>query len=319
VVFNIAVYPYVEVQLIARHTPGAREIVIDAENYGERYLVEPGGSLPPKHALLQAAVEELEIPEDLSVEITIHSEIPAGCSTGTSASVTVAMVGALDSLTPGRMTPHEIAYTAHRIETERLGLQAGIQDQLCAAFGGISYIEMDAYPRAILSQISIPNTLWWELEKRLVLIFLGRAHASSEVHERVIAELLGEGAASSRLETLRQAARRSRDALYNSNLDELGAAMIQNHSAQEQLHPGLVSEHARAVIDIAREFGATGWKVNGAGGDGGSLTLLSSPIASRRRQMLHAIREADPHFQPIPIYLSRTGLRVWEQPAPALP
>ena len=298
--------------MVVRRAVGEREIVIVAENYGERYVIEPGRPLPPRHALLQAAVEELGVPEDLSVEITIHSEVPAGCSTGTSASVTVAMVGALDRLTPGQMTPHEVAYTAHRIETERLGLQAGIQDQLCAAFGGINYIEMDQYPRAIVSQISIPNALWWELEKRLVLIFLGRTHVSSEVHDRVISELEGEGAHSERLEILRQAARRSRDALYAGDLAELGAAMVDNHAGQQSLHPGLVNDEAARVVEIAQEYGAVGWKVNGAGGEGGSLTLLSGPVASQRRRMVDAIREADPLFQAIPIYLSRTGLRVWE-------
>jgi D-glycero-alpha-D-manno-heptose-7-phosphate kinase len=73
------------------------------------------------------------------------------------------------------------------------------------------------------------------------------------------------------------------------------------------------------VIEIAREFGAMGWKVNGAGGDGGSLTLLASPLAAQRRRMLDAIRQADPLFQPIPIQLSHTGLRVWEEPNSGLP
>jgi D-glycero-alpha-D-manno-heptose-7-phosphate kinase len=312
-VVNIGVYPYVEVQLIVTPADGERQVVVHAENYGERYQVEPGGEpLPGRHQLLQATLDALAIPRELSVEINIHSEVPAGCSTGTSASVTVAMVGALDCLTPGRMTLHETAYTAHQIESERLGPQTGIQDQMCAAFGGINFIEMDHYPRATVSRITVPNSLWWELEKRLVLVFLGRTHVSSDVHRRVIAELESEGPGSARLEALRRAARQSRDALYAGDLDALGRAMRENNEAQASLHPDLVSVDARRVIEIAAAYGASGWKVNGAGGEGGSLTLLGDPVASVRREMLDAIRAADPLFQPIPIYLSRTGLRVWE-------
>jgi len=65
------------------------------------------------------------------------------------------------------------------------------------------------------------------------------------------------------------------------------------------------------VIDVAREYGALGWKVNGAGGEGGSITLLTGPSMSNKRQMLQAIEETNPLFQSIPVYLSRFGLRVW--------
>ena len=45
--------------------------------------------------------------------------------------------------------------------------------------------------------------------------------------------------------------------------------MIENTEAQERLHPELVSRDAHRVIEIAKEHGALGWKVNGAGGEGG--------------------------------------------------
>src|SRR5690606_13093452 len=153
----------------------------------------------------------------------------------------VALIGALDALTPGRMAPHEVAYAAHRVETERLGLQSGIQDQLCSAFGGINFIDMAAYPHAVVSPIHVPNTLRWELEARLLLVFRGKAHSSSAVHETVIAGLEREGAGSPRLEALRRTAELSRDALYAGDFAALGRAMVQNTAAQRELHPSLVS------------------------------------------------------------------------------
>ncbi len=53
--------------------------------------------------------------------------------------------------------------------------------------------------------------------------------------------------------------------------------MIENTEAQARLHPALISPEAASVIEIAKAHGALGWKVNGAGGDGGSLTILSEP------------------------------------------
>src|SRR5215218_9555747 len=171
-------------------------------------------------------------PPEYALEISIHSQVPAGASTGTSAAVSVALIGALDALTPGRLTQHQVAYAAHRVETQRLKLQSGIQDQLCAAYGGINFIEMSHYPYATVSQIQVPHTVWWELERRLALIFLGKTHSSSAVHEHVIAGLEREGAASPRLEALRHTAERSRDAIYAGDFTALGRAMTDNTAAQ---------------------------------------------------------------------------------------
>ncbi len=313
-IFNIGVYPYVEVQIEVRPRDGDHHrVILNAENFGDRYAVFPRNERHEwiQHPLLEAAIDYMGVPEELSVQISIYSEAPAGCSTGTSASVTVALIGALDQLTPGRLTPLEVAYAAHRIETEMLGQQSGIQDQLCAAYGGVNYIEMFQYPYAAVSQILVANPVWWELERRLCLVFLGRSHSSSAVHEMVIRGLEDAGPDNPQLERLRQEARASRDAVYAGDFAALGQAMMRNTEAQRALHPALVSHEAEQVIEIAREHGALGWKVNGAGGEGGSITLLGGASMSRKRAMLRAIEETNPLFQSIPLYLSRYGLRVW--------
>jgi D-glycero-alpha-D-manno-heptose-7-phosphate kinase len=81
------------------------------------------------------------------------------------------------------------------------------------------------------------------------------------------------------LEALRATAEPSRDALYAGDFAALGQAMIQNTEAQRNLHPDLINPDADRVIEIARTYGALGWKVNGAGGAGGSLTILCGPLS----------------------------------------
>ncbi|HEY7438904.1 MAG TPA: GHMP kinase [Acidimicrobiia bacterium] len=309
-VCNIAVSPCVEVQARV-HPVGAlpERVVLDVASYGDRYAFDPRSS-PGRHPLLEATIAEIGLPDDASVELGISSEVPAGCSTGTSASATVALIGALDALTPGRMTPHEVAYAAHRIEVERLGIQSGVQDQLCAAYGGINFIEITSYPHASVTQLCLPDALWQELEERLLLVFLGRAHVSSDVHDRVIAGLERDGDRSPHLEALRRAAREARDALNAADLSALGRAMVDNTDAQRRLHPDLVGEAAQTAIDVAAAHGVSGWKVNGAGGEGGSLTVLCDEVGAKQR-LIGALRDADPLFRHVPIGLSRDGLRVW--------
>ena len=140
-IFNIGVYPYAEVQIeVYPFDGGTDRIVIYAENYGQRYVMHPERPGWDRHPLLEAAIERMAVPDDVALQVTIYSEAPSGASTGTSAAVTVALIGALDCLTPGRLTPHEVAYTAQSIEVDMLKQQCGIQDQLCSAYGGLNYI-----------------------------------------------------------------------------------------------------------------------------------------------------------------------------------
>ncbi len=312
-IFNIGVYPYAEVQIkVFPDSEQQDRIVINAENYGERYTMIREKRWD-KHPLLEASIEYMHVPDDLTFEITLYSEAPGGASTGTSAAVTVALIGALDCLTPGRLTPHEVALAAQRIETEMLGQQCGIQDQLCSAYGGINYIEMFNYPYASVSQLQIPNATWWELERRLALIYLGKSHRSSDVHEMVIKHLENAGPDCEQLADLRLTAPKSRDALYAADFSALGDAMTENTEAQKRLHPALISPEAARVIEIARQHGALGCKLNGAGGDGGSVTILCNDISQIKRTMIREIEQENPLFKNIPIYLSRYGLRVWKQ------
>jgi D-glycero-alpha-D-manno-heptose-7-phosphate kinase len=319
-VFNIAVTPYVEVQVevYARDSCDA-QVTVHAENYGQRYAMDRGTPGWGPHPLLEATIQQMGVPGDVAIEVALFSTAPSGASTGTSAAVCVALIGALDCLTPGRLTPHQVAYAAHSVEVDILKQQSGIQDQICSAYGGVNFIDMFDYPHASVSPVRLPDAVWQELERRLVLIYLGRSHQSSEIHDRVIRVLEDAGPDSPLLEDLRRTAGPSRDALYAGDFAALGRAMVQNTEAQANLHPDLVSTDTRRVIDIAREHGALGWKVNGAGGEGGSVTLLAGPLSRARRAMIREIEGENPLFQNIPISLSRRGLHTWSCPGAACP
>jgi D-glycero-alpha-D-manno-heptose-7-phosphate kinase len=311
-VFNLAVRPLVGVRIDAfpAGSRGAR-VVLHAENYGVRYAPVLEASTWGPHPLLEAAFREIPPPVGVDIEVTIRSDAPAGASTGTSAAVLVALLGALDRLAQGHRTPQEIAMAAHAVETVHLGRQSGIQDQLASAFGGSNFIEIADYPRAVVTPLPLPETVRRALQRRMALIYLGRPHSSSAVHEKVMRNLEGRGPDCAELEALRAAAERSRDALLAEDLDALGRAMRDNTATQAQMHPELVHRDAWRAIGIAAAHGAAGWKVNGAGGDGGSIALLAAARPGARRALVLAIVQDNPALVAIPIAISRDGLRVW--------
>ena len=309
-VLNIAVSPYAECRMEVAQVPRWRErFFFTVDDYGDRYRIDPQNVTFDRHPLLEACVKSMPIPEGLDIEISLHSSIPGGSSTGTSAAVTVALLQALDCLTPGRLTKDELARKAHEVETVHLGQQSGIQDQLCSAHGGISFIAMDAYPHATVTSVKVSDGIRDELESRLSVIFLGRSHSSSAVHEEVIRGLLN-GTSGDKLEPLRREAAAGRDALLAGDLTAFGASMIRNTEAQADLHPSLVSETAQKIVAIAKAYGALGWKVNGAGGDGGSVTLLSGSNHYSRKVMVEEIKSLGGGIREIGIRLNANGVHV---------
>jgi D-glycero-alpha-D-manno-heptose-7-phosphate kinase len=310
-VLNIACEPHVEVEVLA--TEGSEEggAFLHPEDYGGPYRVPAGPEPPGPHPLLEASIASVGVPEGMRLDIGVHSDAPPGAGAGTSSAVAVALIAALDALTGAGRGPAALAEAARRVETERLHLQCGVQDPLASAFGGINFIEVTEYPHAVVTPLLLSDDTWSELGLRLVVIFLGRAHHSSALHDQVIGRLGSVGPEFPALTALRRCAAGARDALLSGQFEAFGRAMAANSEAQAELHPDLVSPRAARVIEIAREHGALGWKVNGAGGEGGSLTLLCGEGASRNRALVREIEQEDPAFRQVKVRLSRRGARAW--------
>jgi D-glycero-alpha-D-manno-heptose-7-phosphate kinase len=308
-IFNIAVYPYVEVQILDSGQSGKGGISIKLENYSEAYNLDPKAITYGSHPLVDAAIDSVGLPPDISLDVNVFSSAPPGASTGTSAAIAVAIIAALSSFAGKRLTPYEIASLAHSVETEKLHLQCGIQDQMSSAFGGINFIQMHQFPHASVSPVNVPNTLWWELESRLSLVYIGSPHSSSEIHKKVIANLGDDADCDPRFEKLRRLAEEAKQSVLRGDFERLGQIMDANTDVQRQLHEGLVCARFEKAMETARHFDVQGCKVNGAGGDGGSITILGNGDTAMKRRMTDALAKEGMH--PIPIYLSRYGVRVW--------
>jgi D-glycero-alpha-D-manno-heptose-7-phosphate kinase len=257
-------------------------------DFGERYsylIDEP----PGRHPMLEAALRRFA-PPSCSVEVTVSSSVPPGSGLGTSAAVLVALIASLTALAgegaddgagdvaagdPAASVsdPQALARAAHHMETVDLALESGVQDHVAAAFGGSNFLTIDSYPDVDVHRLDLAPSTWEALTRRIVTVYLGRPHHSSSVHKAVIERLVATDG-ETRLARLRVAAHDAATALVEGNLDAYGQALIANTQAQSALHPALVNPVAREVIRVAAGRGALGWKVNGAGGAGGTVSIL---------------------------------------------
>jgi D-glycero-alpha-D-manno-heptose-7-phosphate kinase len=312
-VFHVAVNPGVRVVVQAGPAPrdAAATVVLVAENYGDRYAFVPGTRRWGRHPLLEAAIESEGVPPGTSIEVSVRSAVPPGAATGTSAAVCVALVGALRALWGRSAGADDVARAAHAVETERLGQQSGLQDQFAAAHGGINYIEIPEYPDAVRHSVAVSEAVRGAIDRQLLLVFLGRTHSSTAIHGEVISGLDRHGSSGhAALDGLRLAAAAAREAVEAGDLAALGEAMRANTEGQRRLHRSLVGSDAQRVIDAAAARGALGWKVNGAGGEGGSLAVLCPPGDAARAAIEAAIAQASSAYRVLPATIAPAGLEV---------
>lgn len=306
-VCSLAVWPGVNVTIAPADGPAGVELRVT--NYDREWHWTPG--TPPQvcpDPLLGACLDEGEVP-DGAWALEIGSPIPPGASMGTSASACVAVLAALDCLRGRPLDPSSLARRAHDIETRRLAQQSGIQDQWAAAAGGISLLEMEAYPVGRRTALPVAPATIAALQDRLIVVWLGHAHHSSAVHDQVVQALADAGPDDERLIALRACARAGADALVSGDLRAYGATLTRNTQIQARLHPSLVGSSAQALIEAVRGDDVTGWKVNGAGGAGGSLTVLAADREARAG-VLSRITTACRDARVLDVQLAQSGVQL---------
>jgi D-glycero-alpha-D-manno-heptose-7-phosphate kinase len=279
-VCNIAVGPGVTVQILPTAKLGDRRLVLAA--HGIRIDLDDRNTVPG-HPMIEAIVRSR--PNAAGTEIRIDSTVPPGSGVGTSASVGVALVAALRAHSGLTVDQHDVAVEAHQLETST-GMQSGVQDHAAAAFGGVSLIEVD-YPGFSVGRVPVAEATLALLGSRLQTVYFGRPHQSSAIHSEVIRRLENSDP-EPLLRPIRELAAEGASALAAGDLGSYTRILMASVEAQRALDGELVSSDADRIVRWCAELGA-GAKVNGAGGDGGSLTLLLPEGADAAAELLRRI------------------------------
>src|SRR5262245_8296925 len=276
-VLNFAARLYTYVTLGVRE--GAGTFTLESLDTDERYSyqdvrrVEYNGVLD----LLKAAVARSGIETRRGglysvrreVKVQVRSDAPPASGLGSSAALGVAAMGALAAYQRRHLLPHEVARQSQLLEVEDLKLECGVQDQFASAYGGANFMEVE-YPSARVFPLPLSPSVRCELEDRFVLVYTGKSHFSSGMHQKVISEA---DRHKDNFDRLARAAVAGKEALLAGDLDAFAAAMNANWEAQKGLHPDITTPEMEELHRAAFAAGALGFKANGAGG-GGTVTML---------------------------------------------
>jgi len=196
---------------------------------------------------------------DAGFGVTIESQIPLGAGLGSSAAVTVAAIDAATRELGVELPPEEVAARAYRVENTVQAGQASRADTFCSAMGGAVRVEGDD-----CRQIQAPDLPF-------VIGYDGGAGDTGALVSGVRDLREEYEFAADTVEAVGDLVRRGEQALEDQRVEEIGRLMNFNHGLLSAL--GVSSRSLDAMVWAARDAGANGAKLTGAGG-GGCIVAL---------------------------------------------
>ena len=275
---------------------------------GDRPDVDvPASLVEAAMGYIDAAVEQARDAADAPAagfDITVESDIPLGAGLGSSAAVVVAGIDAATRELGVELTPREIADRAYRAEHEVQDGQASRADTFCSAMGGAVRVEGDDC--RTIDAPALP----------FIIGFDGGAGDTGALVAGVRDLRETYDFAADTVSTIGDIVRRGEQLLAEADpdaepdaafLEELGGFMNFNHGLLEAL--GVSSRSLDSMVWAAREAGAYGAKLTGAGGGGCIVALDPTPETQTGLRFTPGCEDA---FR---AELATEGVRVEEPPA----
>ena len=266
-------------------------------NYSQKEIVDRVADL--KHELVREAMRLTGV--EHGIEITTLADVPsAGTGLGSSSAVTVGLLQALYTF-QGRIMEYEtLARQACEIEIDRCGKPIGKQDQYIAAYGGMRFIRFLPDDSVQTEPLELSLPLAQRLNRNLLLFYTNATRASSSV----LTEQQGNiPARLAFLDQMKEIAQRGLACLRQGELDEFGRLLHKSWELKKGLASGVSNEAIDALYTLAREAGALGGKIAGAGG--GGFLLLYCPLDKQ-----DAVRAALGRLRELPFAFERDGSKV---------
>ena len=221
----------------------------------------------------------------VGVNLFLASEIPPGTGLGSSATVCVNLLKALTTYLHIPASKYEIAERAFAIARNLLGKPVGKQDEYAAAFGGLNFLRIERDGKTHVEALDIPQDVKRELQQNLMLFFTGTARDSSDIlREQEGCSQNSQSQTVVALHEIRWLAEEMRGALIGGELNRFGHLLDQAWAAKRQVCGKISNSGIDSLYQLAKQRGALGGKITGAGGGGFLLLYCALRLARNERR-----------------------------------
>ena len=253
---------------------GGAVLAVTLPCWEARATVTPAGEprVEPSSPLVEATVRRFT--RELGAQpVTVRWEtsIPQSVGLGGSSALIIAVTRALSDLHEVQLEPAALAAFALAVETEELGIVAGLQDRVAQSFGGLTFMDFSGGPAY--------ESLEPSLLPELLIAWLGDAAGDSGAIHGDLRRRHDQGDPLLRdaMGALADAARDARDALLADDPQAFCACLDRTFEERRQmmrLDPRCVE-----MVEVARSAGGAANYT----GSGGAIVVAATDAAVLRR------------------------------------
>lgn len=264
------------------YTSLKKQIIIDKSKFKFSYsLIDNVDNIEDiEHPVIRACLKYCDINDPL--EIHYDADLPGKSGVGSSSSFTVGLLHTINTFYNKSISKKELAETAIYIEREVLRENVGCQDQYAAAFGGFNKfifsengVEIEKLSPKMQSLIS----------DYLVLFYYPKKRFSSDIQSKHIKNMEDNN---DKLFQISEISLEALDAVKKLDIITFSKLLDKSWNLKKSLNDNISNNEINLIYKKARDNGALGGKISGAGG-GGFIYFLCPP--EHQEKMIKSISE----------------------------
>ncbi len=221
-------------------------------------------------------------PELKNLAVYIINELPAQSGVGSSSSLIVGLLNAVYHHIGFAPSKRQLAQDAIFVERVLLGEAGGIQDQIFAAYGNVSSLDIDKSGYFTIRPLPISEDFLVQLKKSCIMFYLGGERASFDIaksHDDVKAE--------GHKLSIHDIALQAEQAFIKEDVEEIGRLMHESWVQKRGISNLISNSYVDDIYNKVMVNGVLGGKVMGAGGSG--FLFCICPDGKRRQQVIQSI------------------------------
>jgi D-glycero-alpha-D-manno-heptose-7-phosphate kinase len=263
---------------------------------------EVANSASVEHPIVKASLEKLNIAG--GIEITSIADIPSrGSGLGSSSAFSVGLLHALHAYQGRYRSKQELAAEACEVEIGMLKEPIGKQDQYSTALGGLNLIRFNSDDTVEIEPVALRPEILDTIQKSMVMFHTGISRSASAVLRQQNDSMASDRTKLDTLSKMVGMVAVLRKEIMDGNVHAVGDVLHESWQLKRSITSAISTDHIDDAYARARNAGARGGKLLGAGG-GGFMVFYADP------ERHEAIKMALADMRHVPFAFEHLGTRV---------
>lgn len=220
-----------------------------------------------QHDIAREAMGMMDI--ENALEIISMADVPAGTGLGSSSCYAVGLLNALHTMKREHISLQELAEKACHLEIELLKKPIGKQDQYMAAFGGLTVLNIERNGTVEVKRANVSEETTDDLNRNLLMFYTSTQRDANQI--------LSEQSKGAREEKknvvesmhyIKEIGYKILDAVESDNITNMGLLLDKHWRYKKKISTKMSNPNFDRIYEIAKQNGALGGKISGAGGGG---------------------------------------------------